>query len=63
MLGNKRIQRKIDNARMCSIYYNNEMKNEWEFWEREFLNELGIIGSSKIITGGSDTLYNDYGTI
>lgn len=63
MLGNKRIQRKIDNARMCSMYYNNEMKNEWEFWEREFLNELGIIGSSKIITGGSDTLYNDYGTI
>lgn len=63
MLGNQQIQRKIDNARMCSMYYNNEMKNEWEFWEREFLNELGIIGSSKIITGGSDTLYNDYGTI
>lgn len=63
MLGNKRIQRKIDNARICSMYYNNEMKNEWEFWEREFLNELGIIGSSKIITGGSDTLYNDYEAI
>ena len=63
MLGNKKTRDKIDNARMCSMYYNNEMKNEWEFWEREFLNELGIIGSSKIITGGSDSRYNDYGTI
>lgn len=63
MLGNQRLQRNIDNIKMYNEYYSEDMRNQWEFWIGEALNELGIIGSSKIITGGSDTLYNDYGTI
>lgn len=63
MLGNKRIQKNIDNMKMYNEYYSEDMRNQWEYWISEALNELGIIESSKIITGGSDTLYNDYGTI
>ena len=63
MLENKRLQRNIDNIKMYNEYYSEDMRNQWEFWIGEALNELGIIGSSKIITGGSDTLYNDYEVI
>lgn len=60
MLGNQQTMDKLDNMRMCSEYYSEDMKNQWEFWIGEALNELGIIRSSKIITGGSDSRYNDY---
>lgn len=63
MLGNQKTRDKIDNMKMCNEYYSEDMRNQWEYWISEALNELGIIGSSKIITGDSDTLYNDYGTI
>ena len=63
MLGNQKTRDKIDNARMYNEYYSEDMRNQWEYWISEALNELGIIGSSKIITGGSDTLYNDYEVI
>ena len=60
MLGKQQTMDKLDNMRMYNEYYSEDMKNQWEFWIGEALNELGIIGSSKIITGGSDSRYNDY---